>query len=830
MPQSPPNPDVQNPSPDAEASGGTGRFSHTQIGIAATMAIIGLAGAFWAITRPPELTPKQKLEQAIEWLGEDTAAKDRKAETFAAELRQIEYRDPDFPGGPEFVLGMVAYREAFRQDETNRQRLLEQSARWLEASESISLPEHHRPDWCYATGTALHHLGQPNRARVLLEEALAINPGAKNDIIRQLIDMSLESQSPRELKQALTLSDELLEDLANQADNHVALQSANLHKARLLLALGQPNSARELVDTIENIDQNWPARLVQIQVEIADANPQHCLRAKSKLQQIINTRLPNNTMTRQAYFLLGRCHELLGETQYATDIFEKTARQFPESQEGLAARVHAAGLLQAMKRHEEALLNYQAVLASIEDPSQFRNQWLNAESLRKRCLQSWNDWIDSQRFQEALSLSQTMIPLFSQSEALELKARATQQRAEAVEQEMLTLPFEQRESRQEILEDRWRDSGDAYAALADQLVTSSKYGDALWKSAEHYRKGQDYAATERMLRSFIATQSDRLLPLAYVWHGQALLCLDRAEEAIEHFSRVLEFHSTDPAAFEAAYWIGVSHLENGDIQLAEEAWRKVLNSSELTPEAEEWRMSLFQLGRLLYETAPLPSLQIAEDTPDANEEPAGTTRPIERLQEATRYLDEYLKRYPNSNEALEVQSHFANAHLRIASMRNRQLAATTIDAEQRTLQTEQQTHLEISKRLLTDLRQRLLSLKSDRGLNKLHSRLLRNCEFTRGEVEYELGEYAQAIDTLNRAINEYSTTARVLPAYLQIASAYDELGQANQARSVLQQAKVFLQRMPDEAFQITSTNFRSREEWMDWINWALQVRQRVSQN
>ncbi len=830
MPQSSPTPDVQSSPPDAPASGWLGRFSHTQIGIAATVTIIGLASAFWVLSRPPELTPDQKLQQAIAWLDEDTAAMDRKAESIAAALHQAEYRDPDFPGGPEFVLGMVAFREALRQPETSRQRLLEQSARWLEASESISLPEHHRPTWCYAAGTALHHLGQPNQARVLLEEALAINPGAKNDITRQLIDMALESQSPSELKEALTLSDELIERLADPAADKLELQAANLSKARLLLALGQPDSARVLIESIENLDQNWPAQLIEVQIDIATSNPQRCLRARTKLQQVIDTRAANGAITRQTYYLLGRCHELLGETQYAIDVFEKTARQFPESQEGLAARVHAAGLLQTTKRHEEAILYYQAVLASIKDPKRFRNRWLNASSLRKRCLKSWNDWIDSQRFEEALSLSQTMIPLFSKSEALELKARATQQRAEAVEQEMLALPFEQRESIQQILLSRWRDSGDAYAALAEQLVTSSQYGDALWKSAEHYRNGQDYASAERMLESFLTTQPDRLLPLAHVWQGQALLCLDRAEEAIEHFSRVLKFHSTDPAAFEAAYWIGVSHLESGDVQLAEQAWRKVLNSSELTPDAEEWRMSLFQLGRLLYETAPLPSFQIAVDAADEDELTTDPMPSIGRLTDATRYLDEYLKRYPKSKEALEVQSHFANAHLRIASVRNRQLAATTIDAEQRTLQAERQKHLEISKRLLIDLRQNLIALKNESGVDKLHTRLLRNCEFTRGEVEFELGEYAQAIDTLNRAINEYSTTSRVLPAYLQIASAYDELGQADQAQSILQQAKVFLQRMPEEAFLVTSTNVRSRAEWMDWINWALQVRQRVSQN
>ena len=828
MSQSAPNPESQDSQPNAQASGLLERFSPVQMGIIATVTILTLAGAFWYSTRPTELTPQQKLQQALEWLAQDTQTTDRKAQAVATKLRQAEFRDPDFPGAPEYILGLVAFREAQRQHETNRQRLFEQCARLLEASESISLPDEYRPDWCYATGTALHHLRQPTRARKLLEEAFSINPSVKNEVASQLIDMSLDSQSPSELEQALGQSDILIDSLADQADRKADLDSVTLQKTRVLLALGKTKEAEMLLDGQLGADQTPQTQLVRIQIDVANADLQSSMRAKSELQSILGNRAKNSSVNRQALLLLGQCHERLGEPQLAVDVFEKVARKFPGTQECLAAQFHAAGLLQGMKRHEEALLHYQAALASIKFPQQFRNRWLNLDSVRQRTLKAWDDWIDANRFDEALSLSQSLVPLFTTTEAMELKARATQQRAEAFAQEVLNLPVEQRESRQAALDRRWRESGDAFAGLAKQLVTSSLYGGALWKSAEHYRKGRDYAATERMLEKFLTTQPDRLLPLAHVWQGQALLCLDRADEALAHFSRVLKLHSTDPAAFEAAYWTGLCYLEQGKPTQAEAAWRDVLSSDKLTPDAEEWRLSLFQLGRLLYATTAVPSLYIEPN--DDTKQSTDVTASIKRLNEAAKLLDEYLKRYPHTQETLEVQTHFANTHLRIASFRNTQLIATTIDAEQRALQTERRKHLAIAKSLLLDLRKRLTALKNESGLNSLHSQLLLDSGFTLGEIELELQEYARAIETLNRAVNEYSSTSRIFPAYLQIATAYDELGQPDQAQSVLQQAKVILERMPEEAFAIDSTNFRSRSEWMEWIDWALQVRLSVSQN
>ncbi|WP_166827647.1 tetratricopeptide repeat protein [Thalassoroseus pseudoceratinae] len=831
MSQDPPIPDLQDSQPDVSATGRLGRFSHMQIGAAATGLILALAGVFWVMTRPPELTPEQKLEQALIWLEEDTANADRKAKAYAKALQQTEFRDPDFPGAPEYILGMVAFRDALRQHETNRQRLFEQSAHWLEMSEGISLPDDYRPDWCYATGTAFHQIGYPNQAQTLLEEALVINPKVKDDVAWQLIEMALASQDPSELTQALSLSDTLIASLADQTDESDVLKRARLQKARVLLALDQKNEASTLIDE-EIADLEDPlTQLIRIQIDIAAGDDQSLSLAKSSLQQLVDSRATDSKTNRSAQLLLGYCYELLDETLYAIDVFEKIARQYPESQEGLAAQFHVAELLQQTDRHEEALLYFQTALDKIKHPSRFRNEWLNVDSIRKRTLKAWNSWIDSSRFEEALSLSQALVPLFTTTEAFELKARATQQWAGSIEKEIAKLPINERESHQSMLESRWRDSGDAFAELAEQLIASSKYGDALWKSADHYRRGRDYASAERILETFLGTQPDRLLPLAHVWKGQALLCLDRAPEALEHFARVLNFHSTDPAAFEAAYWIGLCYLENGDVAKAEQAWRTVLNSDELTPDAEEWRLSLFQLGRLLYETSPLPTADLLVGQDEVEQQSSDSVGPpIARLSEAARFLDEYLKRYPTSSEALEVQSHYAKTHLRIANLRNSQLTATSIDAEQRTLQAERQRHLALSKQLLVNLRQRLKAKKDATGLSEVHRHILIDSEFSLGEVELDLREYAQAIETLNRAVNEYPTTPRIFTAYLQIATAYDELGKPDQAQSMLQQAKVILQRMPEEAFEITSTNFRSRGEWMEWIDWALQVRLRVTQN
>jgi hypothetical protein len=54
---------------------------------------------------------------------------------------------------------------------------------------------------------------------------------------------------------------------------------------------------------------------------------------------------------------------------------------------------------------------------------------------------------------------------------------------------------------------------------------------------------------------------------------------------------------------------------------------------------------------------------------------------------------------------------------------------------------------------------------------------------------------------------------------------YSRLENPDEARRQLEQARVVLSRLPDEAFGSPSTG-QTREQWSEWIEWAREVHDR----
>ena len=71
---------------------------------------------------------------------------------------------------------------------------------------------------------------------------------------------------------------------------------------------------------------------------------------------------------------------------------------------------------------------------------------------------------------------------------------------------------------------------------------------------------------------------------------------------------------------------------------------------------------------------------------------------------------------------------------------------------------------------------------------------------------------------------EDSRDPQVILAYLQISNCYKRLNKPSDALSSLEQAKVILKQMPDDAFQKNSTNM-TRAEWKEWLEWVQNLQQ-----
>jgi tetratricopeptide (TPR) repeat protein len=761
-------------------------------------------------------TPADQLTLALLRLDE---GKNFQARELAKQLEEIDYHDPNFAGGTEFVLGIVAFREADGLDETAREQRYILAAAYLREAEQRAIIDPRKPEWAYALGVSLYRVGSALEARPLLEEAVESYAPGRTESSLLLADIYLYRKEPQVLQHALELNTTVIETLGlSTAD----LDRAYLQRAQILIALARHSEAEQSLSHVsDRTTGNHGSMVLRSQTYIADGKYQEALQL---LEPVAKDAGLQQTYPRQAAYLMGVCAQKLGDPDAAIRYFERTAQVYERSHEALASCLWAGDLLREQGRDEEALEQYGQALRMVRRPESFRNRWLDIEAFRQAILTAWNDWITKQRFAEAIALSELMSPLFPRDQAYEFAARANQRWAEHLQAESEKLPNSQQLKWKEDLERRWIQSGQAYARLAQARKAAPDYPDAIWLSAEHFFKGHDFQKAVEEYTRFIETGKAKSLALAQVQRGRSLLNLGDTDAALEQFQQVVAQFPTDHASFEARYLVGVCHLQRRELDLAEKVWRSVLSWPDLSPKALEWQQSLFALGRLLYETgdAQLREAELLENQERTGEAEIARSAAFGRWSEAIASLDQYLQRYPDAASRYEARYMLAMAWQKSAVALERRFQVAETDNARIDLRSKivarQEHALENFGQLQTDLR---LLFEEDR-LDELGQTMLRNCYFDLARTCFELGKYEEAISAYSSAANRYPLRSETLTAYVQMSNCYTRLGKAAESRSMLEQARIILKQIPDSAFQSPTTTM-NRADWEHWLTWAMGV-------
>jgi tetratricopeptide (TPR) repeat protein len=810
--------------------------------LAAAGSVVLAVGAFvfWQSARTPEPPPRELLAQALRWLdeGSDDMSR-RRARRTGMRLRDLEYRDPEFGGGVEFVLGLCAFREAQLPEAVDRDEQYAQAARHLREAERLALDEVRRPEWSYALGTSLHYTGDWEQARPLLQEAVETWPAGRVDSTLQLAEIAIDANAADELERSLGRCRALLEgpDLAGESADDLYLLTT-----RLLLALGRRQEADELLTRRQSDSRVPRSRLgsdatvvLKAQVVMAAGDRDSLLRAIELLEPVSRRSGLEQTFPSRASYLMGRAEEALGNLAVernrpvdaasrfdaAVNHYERTAKRYGAFDEGLAAQLRSADLLRRASRNEEALTAYRQALEHVRLRAAFRNRWLSLAEFRRAIQAAWSEWLDEGHYAAAIALTERMSPLFETLVAREMQALANQRWAEALARELERLPREERAAKLPQLRQRWQESGRAWADLADELKTTARYTDALWTSADHFRRGQSFVLAHEQLARFVDARPRKQLPVALVRLGEVLLDLDRPEEAQTQFERVRAEFPLDVAAIEARYLLGEALLERQQLDAAEDAWRRMLSAADITPAAREWRQALFSLARLLYHRAVIArrmaeSAQVAQDP--VLRQPL-LDEAFQRWDEAIARLEELLNRYPNAAEVVQVRYMLAKSLVHRSERPRLKLATADTENARLELRREMQANLEQASLEFLELRTALSNRQSTDGLDALEERMLRDCHFEAAHTLYALGNYREAITHYSSAANRYAQDPRVLLAYLQMASCNERLGRPAETRSLVEQAKVLLDGMPADSFEPQLTAL-AKDDWRAWVEWS----------
>ena len=792
------------------------------------LAVVAIAVSIgWWATRDDGPTPAERMQTALEMLKDrDNENAQQRSRSIAKQLAKIKYRDPEFSGASEYIMGITAFRSLESLDDpSGREQIFLYVQRQLADAEN-GLPDEWRPEWAYALGVSLHQLGKYKQAGPTLEEAINTYPEGRIEASTRLIDIDLTTKTPESLARALELNTELLD---GPELNPTQRDRAYLQQAHIYLALNQNTKADAAVNRVERKGAEAHSTTV-LRAQILMAKTDY-VDAMNLLEKVKKSTGLEREYPRQASYLMGVCHQQMGSVDNAISANLETARTYKETHEGLAANLNAASLLRQKGRAEESLKHYREALMLAGRPEDFGNRWLGLDEFQKAIEDAWNDWItvddfSKHTYQQAIDLSDQMTPLFSAVQSYEFAARANKQWAEHFETELAAASYEQRNQRQAKLLEHWRSSGKAYAVLANALRASARYTDELWTSAEHYRRGHDFESALTQLTRFIRARPKERLPAAITQRGNVLMDLDRLDEAIENFRHVITNYPTDHVTFEARYVIGLCLLELGKTEEAEQTWREILTSQDLKPSAREWRLSLYSLGRLLYHTADMLKSQAERSSNDQADEETqlNFAEAFRRWEESIQILDQYLKRYEHSAEAVEARFLLSKALQKSAAQPRRKLQVAETENAKLELRRTIRILLEEAIRQFRLLQVQLRASDDAGQLDDFGQRMLRDCFFEVAHTHFALEQYDRSITAYNIAANRYPLDPQVLLAYIQLANCYDRLNRPSEARRMLLQAKVILKGMTDDDFQSKPTNM-DKQTWEKWLKWSEQLHQ-----
>lgn len=808
-----------------------------RLGLVLTVLTMLGAGGLWWWLGPKLPQAEERLAEALRHLD---AGEIEEARTIAQELEERGFHSTLLPGGVEFVLGMTAFHAAEADKETSGPAWYEVAAVYLKEA-GRALPEERRPTWCYALGKSLSMMGDTAGALPLLEEAVDTLAAQRLEASLLLAELLLETHDDNDheaLPRALQLTTQVLAELDSSSE---LLPAALMLHGEILLAAEQLSEVDTVVQRLTALAGESAARatILKAQQHLAQGQPEEALRRLETLPTHSDSPL-DPWLLRRVLFLQGLAAEGSAEQlastapsqhatrieayrQHARDYFQTLLDRYERSPEGLAAWVHLGRLQQQAGAHEKALQSFTAALQRVDDVRTYRNRWLSLDGFRTRILSAWHDWNQASQFEVAIALAESMSPLMAREQADELAARTRHSWAEAVEEELQRSPATVRAQRTAELRRLWRESGAAFARLAEDRRPIDRPHD-LWISADHYFRGHDFVTALKLLDEFLRSPPEAMRPMALVRRGEVLLNLDRLDEALRDLDEVLTHSATSPSAFRAQYLRGVCLLERDDTTGAEQAWRKLLQSPDLSPNALEWREALLATGMLRGELAALERRQARNlDLPQADRNRAWQ-RVQDLAQDAASLLEEYLMRYPQSPRYPEAQYVLARVLQFHAEDQQRQGEQAETENARQQARSRQQHYLQRAKAQFHDLRDRLSLSAKNETLDAFGRTLLTNAWFDYAALCFQLALYDECIAAYSAAANQYPQDVRVLTAYLQMAQAYALSGRPVEARSMLEQAQVILdqRQIPEAAFQAPTTNL-TRTEWNEWLARARHV-------
>lgn len=806
------------------------------LGLRVRLAIVGvtlscvLGGVAYLLT-PASADSRETIYTALEKLDEgDYAAARRIAESF---IGNYQLPEPE-QAIPPYVLGSIAYHDSDQfWSEQDKQRIFLIAARYLRQSADLGYPEGYATEGNYMLGRSLVLSKQYGKSIPVLLKTYEAAPQYRREIEDMLASAYLAdaSSSDQQLTDALTWADKYLEVKLLSPQQRDA---ATLRRAKILLRLGRLDDAVAAVDQIAKTSPAYvDSLIVRGEVDLVRAKREGADReqelnaAIDLLRQAADNQLVGSDSTRASSYLLAVALDEAGEDGAALTQATRTRKIYFRTPEGIAAGVLEGRLLRAAGKYGDAVDVYRRTLSDAALEPEFRNPYLTIEQLRIEVTAAIEQFLEKQQFQHAVDVAQALTPLFPRDQALQTEGDILVRWGDTIMKQAQVAKLAEAEELRKEARERFRSAGRIYEKLAEDRFASRTYTEELWKSAAAYFDGQDFTKSIEMLDKYSQYEERSRQPRALVAKARALIALDRADEALDLIHECLDFYPRDPVIYDARLLASDAYLEVGDVTLAEEMLQANLNDGRLEPQSLEWQNSLFALGRVLHLEGEMFEAQarVAGILEDPEAVPREAFELLEKSNSsylmAIKNLKMAVRRYPNDPQSVMARYLAAECHRRSSMLPRKRFRLVDIETQRVRFDKEVKDNLESALEIYASLVDELTEEFETRGeLHPVHADILRNSYFAQGAAYYDLHQFPQAIEAYSTASNRYQNDPIALEAFTQIASCYRLMGQPIEAKGTLEQAKIVLDRLPENA-DYSETSYGSADEWRNFIDWLI---------
>jgi tetratricopeptide (TPR) repeat protein len=471
---------------------------------------------------------------------------------------------------------------------------------------------------------------------------------------------------------------------------------------------------------------------------------------------------------RLAELLEGFCYDEMGEFAKAQNTYLRIAETFAGSSESAAAHFLWAEIERKFGRVESALRGYGRAFEILRDDPNYSCFWLPKAAILERCREMIRNNIRTQEYKEALTLLYLLRGVMSAPDLARFRGETYESWAVLLRQQAETTFGSAGEKLHRDSLIKYQRSGEAFAVLNQIDFESPDFAEWIWRSAENYRFGRDYRSAVSQYKNFLRISVNEHRPEVYLYLGELYIHIDALDNAVKVLEDAMLSYPNDTLIPRFRTMLSHAYIERKEWDKAKEILELNL-IDEYSPNSAIYRDSMFALGKLFYESGHFP--------------------------DAVPYLEDAVKNYPDAIHAADSHYFLAQIYLKQAADLTDSASESVLDGVRRQLlvnaDIERENaliHIRKTEELLTKRREAI-------ELTESEQLMLRNALFITGSILMDLKQYRQAISTLSLVATRYQNRPEVLESLIQLATAYRQIGQPENAEMILNQAEFVLNRL-----------------------------------